>query len=443
MAVETPCYLSALAPELVANIFNQLDSIRALGNLITTSRYVHQIFEGRRETIVSRVLQNELDLVLVDARFLRGFPYDGNDGKPHARYFNRIHSAALVYRDMLNNSRHGVDDVVLTREELTELCRTLHTMNFLADIYIAAQRRRLDGGSGSSAEPPSRSERLRVLRAFYRRQIICNAWAPTEREPGWGMRDVAAMSNTSTHQGVRLGLLSAFEPWELEQIDHINFFTMQLCAALCTATETTPAAAAAAPATETTQRVSQDEFGQLMSHVDRLARYLQRHPILADAALRDVVPPSEEVCGGADDIATTFCRFTRRYRLHLFDSYYQNLRERDFPDPERDVSEQHQAGQDEDTNTLREVKFVGDSVDQPPFAWVDAFGGRYVNQYGAGLESIGEDAIGEDGTDSYPRFVTLLLWRATGFAFWDRWRVESIKKQDKWAESLRTGWMLE
>jgi hypothetical protein len=122
-----------------------------------------------------------------------------------------------MYRDMLAGGRGGGADAVLSFAELTELCRTLHQINFLASTYVAAQQRSF-GSKGPATAPPSRAERLRVLRAFYRRQIVCNAWAPTRREPRWMDQDAAAISNTSDHQGVRLGLFAASEPWELQQV---------------------------------------------------------------------------------------------------------------------------------------------------------------------------------------------------------------------------------
>jgi hypothetical protein len=119
--------------------------------------------------------------------------------------------------------------------ELTELCRILHQIDFLACTYIAVQLRSFGTEGDLAAAPPSHTERQWVLRSFYLRQIVSNAWAPTRREPNCSEEDVAALSNTSDHQGVRPGLFAAFVPWELQQIDHANKFVTQLCVALCLA----------------------------------------------------------------------------------------------------------------------------------------------------------------------------------------------------------------
>jgi hypothetical protein len=70
------------------------------------------------------------------------------------------------------------------------------------------------------------------MRAFYRRQIVSNAWASTRRPALRGHLDSIAFSNTSTEQGRSLGLFAAFQPWDMQHIDHANYFVMSLCCAL-------------------------------------------------------------------------------------------------------------------------------------------------------------------------------------------------------------------
>lgn len=239
--------------------------MRALCNLIITSRFVYRRFEGQKRPIILRVLENELGPVLTDAKFLRLFPYADPGGSPEnwIMYWDGIHAMAAAYRDMLGSGGcggGGGDMPVPSFAELTQLCHTLHKMNFLASTYVAAQLRSF-GGEGPATAPLSCTERLRVLQAFYRRQIVCNAWAPTRREPRWTDRDTAAIGNTSDHQGVRLGLFAAFEPWELQQVDHANYFITRLCAALCLAGE------------EVAQPIGEAEFGDIFSHIDCLVQY--------------------------------------------------------------------------------------------------------------------------------------------------------------------------
>lgn len=92
-----PCYLGALAPELLDNIFFEMDSVRTLSNFITTSCFVHRRFERRKEPIIFRVLQNELGPVLTGARFLRVFPYADPGGPENLMvYWDGIHRGRYV-----------------------------------------------------------------------------------------------------------------------------------------------------------------------------------------------------------------------------------------------------------------------------------------------------------------------------------------------------------
>ena len=243
--------LGALPAELVDIISLKIDSVRALASFITTSRFIYQCFEPHKRAILFRVLQNELGPVLMDALFLSEFPCaDPRD----LGYYDWIHAMAAVYKDMLGGdsgmgggSEGGTAAPNLLG--LTTLCRTLHQINFVAETYVAAQLRSFGGegprirtvsGSATCA-PLSRTERLRVLRAFNRRQIVSNAYAPTKRYRRpymflhWFDEDTAAITNTGTlsdQHTWRPGLFDAFGPWEVQQIDHANHFITRLCVAL-------------------------------------------------------------------------------------------------------------------------------------------------------------------------------------------------------------------
>ncbi|KAI1289049.1 hypothetical protein F5Y03DRAFT_64917 [Xylaria venustula] len=212
---QVPCYLGNLSPELIDNVLAHVDSVRDLENFVITAAFIYRRFKREERTTIFRVLQNELGTVLTDARFLYLFPYcnPGDSTLQRDAYWIHLYTMTGVYRNMLN-TREDNNTSLPDMEELTQLCRTLHKMNFLVSAYQSATQHWLLG-SDLATLPFSRVERLRVIRAFYRRQIICNAWASTKRERDWTEEDLAAFGNTSDHRGVPLGLFSAFEPWEL------------------------------------------------------------------------------------------------------------------------------------------------------------------------------------------------------------------------------------
>jgi hypothetical protein len=420
-----------LPPELFDKILCDLESIRDLANFIATSRFVYRRFECQRRVILFNVLQNELGPVLTDARFLFLFPY--SDPADEVHYHDWVHTMAAVYCDMLRGDEgYGArGEAVLSLGELTELCRTLHTINFLSDAYVAAQMRLFqnaveltsgpsdDLASSAAAAPLSRTERLRVVRAFYRRQIVSNAWASTRRLPQWTSEDAAAMVNTSDHGGVRRGLFAAFEPWEMQQIDHANLFITRLCVALLG-----HAGEHTADDGTTTQPIQKAEFGDLYSHVDCLVRYLQTHTSLANTVLRDVLGAKSSP--GNEDLSR---EHIYRYQLLPLIYAFQQDRSQTLPDPGRDKRERDR----------EEIKFVEDHVQLTPFGWVDALKGRYLDRFGDTLDEV--PWLQLEFREKIARQDTADLWRHTGFALWDLARVEELKKLDRF-DGVRTGWVL-
>ncbi|KAL2171811.1 hypothetical protein VTG60DRAFT_1508 [Thermothelomyces hinnuleus] len=418
-------HLGALPPELFDKIFFELDTIRDLANFIVTARFVYHRFRARRRTILFRVLQNELGPALPDARFLFVFPY--SDPTDEVLYYDWIHVMAGVYRDMLAGGEgHGVrgDPGPPTVKELMELCRTLHLINFITDTYVTAQLASFDlaGGGGTPATAPlSRLERRRVMRAFYRRQIVSNAWASTRRPAYWDDLDSNAFSNTSTEQGQRLGLFAAFDPWDMQQIDHANYFITHLCRALVHR--------AAEVAAGGGREISPRQFGNLHAHLDHLVRYLRAHRGVAKAAVGDLqsgksLPHDERLEK----------EFVNRYELLPLMYCWQSHRSQSFPDPILDRQEQD--------GLLMDYSIVGDGPGQVPFGWSDALRGRYVRWYGAGLCGIPWLPPWESSEKSWAHTCAIELWRLSGFALWDRKRVEALKRLSRF-ESLQTGFVLD
>jgi hypothetical protein len=104
-----PCYLGALAPELLDLIFFETDSVCALANFIATAGFIYHRFDQRKRPILWRVVQNELGPVLVDAMFPRLFPYAEPGGlQSWAAYCDRIHNDAALYRNILAEGTHAV-----------------------------------------------------------------------------------------------------------------------------------------------------------------------------------------------------------------------------------------------------------------------------------------------------------------------------------------------
>ncbi|KAK3897155.1 hypothetical protein C8A05DRAFT_39298 [Staphylotrichum tortipilum] len=307
---------------------------------------------------------------------------------------------------------------------LTSLCRTLRRISFLAEAYVAAQLRWFgadgpgadgpDRAAAAATAPLSRTEWLRVLRAFYRRQIVSNAYAPTERyefnnRQHWEVEDVAAFSCTyNTDPRFQQGLLGAFEPWEMQQIDHADHFVTRLCVALrLPSREAQDSDEQAAeyylgrprpsPRADEPTPIAELEFGPLFSGVERLVRHLWDHPGLASAALRNLPPPE----GGARPWGPT------PYALNPLCAAWQHSQHEEMLDPARDELEHEQ----------NRTEFAGDALDRVPFGWLDALDGYYATWFGEALYDIPWAALYPETLQE--RRVKTEVWRSTGLAFWD------------------------
>ncbi|KAK3899254.1 hypothetical protein C8A05DRAFT_37142 [Staphylotrichum tortipilum] len=402
-------HLGSLPAELFDKILFETDTIRDLARFTATARFVYRRFTMQRQTVLFRVLKNELGPVLVDARFLYMFPY--SDTTDHAEYISRLRIMADAYREMLRggNATRGLPvqrDVLPSLTELTAICGTLHKINFIADMYATAQLGLflLGGGAGTPATAPlSPLERQRVVRAFYRRQILSNAWAATGRPKHWSEEDTAAISNTSTHQGEQLGLFGALEPWELQHIEHANIFLERLCLALVHHCPRT---------TNGARGISPRQFDELFAHLHCLVRVLRTYRGIAKRAARDLPTAMEPAhCARLRD------EYVNPYQMIPMQFAWQTSRAASFPDPVTDKWERDGLV----------VPYVGDGLDLVPYGWLDALQGRYVTWFGEGLHSIPWIPVWGSHEKSMVQFMTVHLWRYAGFSLWGRERVEALK----------------
>ncbi|KAJ8129668.1 hypothetical protein O1611_g3965 [Lasiodiplodia mahajangana] len=188
-------YLATLSPELVAAVLSNIDSIRDLSNFIRINRFIYAIFMDRKKLIMFRVLRNELQHLSVNDEFLDRFPLPDHQDT-FGRWRTRGQRVAYAYR--LGPERRDA-----LRDALRNVLRT---------------------------EPQSipSQEELNTL-AFCRRQVLCNASLVVTARAEYRRDNVprmAAIGNTSNHQGFPLGLFSVFEPWGLQQIDQMDRFVI-------------------------------------------------------------------------------------------------------------------------------------------------------------------------------------------------------------------------
>lgn len=444
MADGKVCYLGELPVELLLLIISEMDSLRTLGNFARTCWPIYWFFKERRRQLVEERLRAELGPVLADAQFLYGLPYEdpGIGRIERERYWKRVNTAAGKYQDMLTGGAGGGsrerEIVIPSYGDVVELCHTFNNMEFLARAFFRDQQHWAGwlGGGATSTKPPSRSERLRVLRALYRRQIVCYIWAPTRRQDNNRWWDVVPLTQPGRGKGAPCGLFTLFKPWELEQIAEIDYFVTRLRPTLAFARDEdsgmTPVLSADTISREMAQ-LDPDEEAQwdAVSTFDNLlVRHMRAHPHLVDGVLRVITSlgTAAKLLGGPRPtriyLNTTKAGFNEllavvaeRSTLPCLTYHFQD---RTYFNDLAPAGGHKKGG--------KPVSFVGEAVDLPPFGWVDAVRGRYLGP--AGLRRRYNEG----------NWLDWQVARFSGFTFWDRWRVQDLKKLEP--NILKNGWIV-
>ncbi|KAK0710399.1 hypothetical protein B0T21DRAFT_376534 [Apiosordaria backusii] len=401
-------------------------------------------------------MENALGPAAPDAVFLSCHGYNSEfiyefDGDP--AWWEVLSSVASDhFRFLYDNKTTPFSSLVQGKhDEVMAVCTELWTMEFLTNLYIDTRLRSFRNVGRQTAHPltkslkllrktacapPSSAERLRVLRAFYRRQQLCNIWAPTERVELIGDymvfdEEMIAINKTTVDDDDSedhrpLGLLAIFEEWEQQQIDHINVFVSRLCAALCLAADAHK------------DPISEDLLGDMMCKATSLVKYIHDHRRIADHAIDKVAlfPRCDTNCrlsNNGDGRNHPYGEAIDKFSLPFFTAEWNSLRREVCPDDYMDEGFW--------------CRFTKDAVDSPPFGWVDAVDGWYRNGIGRafvgkidevddGYKDIAD--VYDPGQDTY----ALGVFRVAGLAMWDRNRVEAIKElpQLVFRGLLKTGW---
>lgn len=341
---------------------------------------------------------------------------------------------------------------------------TLDHMTFLTELYAKNRLYNLPGISSSSSYPITRTERLRILRAFYRWQMVANVWAPT-RDPDCSVYDEdedVDGSDTDKWDRYRqaLGFFYGLPVWLILQIDHISPFIFNLCQALH------------AEAKRIGQPIDEVTYGELCTRTDYLAEYLRANREITQAACEAILPVGFLGITPSTDP-------NRRRRSHSIGghvSLYDRLDEKTFwqevyrewdtarigPTPELHPSMDPAQAEDEAPAETRPVRsasqrrrgtsvFRGDRFEDlsaAPFGWVDAMDGEDTRNFKVMLVVVWRRSPWGLTESELSRLKDrIALWRRMGMAFWDRERVEALKCEkmvggEQLLDDYSTGWLL-
>ena len=421
----------SLAPELLDTIFSQLASPRDLMNIIMASKTMLEYFTVQKEVWIYQALQNQLGPVLTEAEFLIQFPYANHieDKNLHCRNLHDKIETYLAMQKAAEESKLIGRRQPPSMEDLATMCHTFYAIDALFNSYRSTYLYTYTQGDEHNAiqAPLSATERLRILRAIYRRQILCNAWGDVKRRPApVSIPLLSAFVNpVGDLEQYQPGFYAAWQPWERQQIECAETFILKLCVELDQR------------AVEIDEPISKVEFGNIVSQVTCLVDYAKGHRIELQHVLKYGLLRGRRVNEQDDSNShpTTHRHILNNVTPPL--TYrWQAEHVLKFPDWLREYicTNFYFPGQ-------AKIKFEEEGLEKIPFAWVDVFDGHDTPWFGSGLSYYGGKWFGfpaDESPEPYfqmeiskPRLTSKSLWRAAGFVFWDRERVEALKSHEE------------
>lgn len=380
-------------------------------------------------------------------------------GQPDYKYYQAVESFTRYYKDILEEKTQiYLEDLDLDSMETTSEALEWITLEFVAEPDAILQGLRTF----------TATERLRILRALYRREIIMRLYYAGGIDSGHLDRQTylkdfytrklgQVLTKAWSREDVKVfngRLFCLFEPWELEQIVTVDFFLVQRVIGHVFLRENPAAAACLKSRLTHAQQVFMD------SPITRVLCDLKFF-VRAEVAFRDnlkCVRRQRQSTGTKRRDHQEYSRFAPH--CFLFEQQatacrigYNNLQEEGHALP----------------------SFNGDAVDRIPSAWIDAFDGvsPHCRAFGLALspvkfrfkhfldsaqpilpnDSASERASKLESEAALPQWTTgqpfEALWHTDkwsdwcdlGFVMWDRDRVNVLKSMPGLQEQFGTGWI--
>jgi hypothetical protein len=414
--------LPELSPEILTHILAMTGSLSDLFALARTSQRIYAVFRREQAALLYQALSQELGpVVLADALGISHI--ETLDRTSRSReYIDQLLDALSTYRDYLNQQTSYPSPRLLSLEYVLRLVRTYRTVSFVADLYTTCTLTLFErevrpslsfpptpppeaegsqttlAATAATADvvvvaPPSRTERLRILRAAYRLQMVLHVW---------GSWKVGLIQYEPVIDGVNLALFGLWELWEIAQVFCVATFYLRFRDELADC------------------YFGQDGDWHRTLRVTGFARFwfddfraFVKEVRAADEAVwqKTLDRSSSFPSGGAEAAGVKEGKREKCFRSRLYEYYCRNhhiIPERyKFP-----VS----------------LRFEEDHVSAMPFGWVDAFDGHYEYDFLERMRSITREGKPTQG-----------LWSLLGFVLWDAPRVEGLKSSP-FLSHCTTGW---
>lgn len=387
--------LQDLPSELLIFILASVGSRSDLLAIASTSQRIYSVFVSEKAALIYQALADELGPVLNDAIALSKIEtLDALSPSYHreVQALVSMYDGYLTGQTRSSSRRVSLDDVL----SLVDLSRT---MSYLARVYITSRlklfQNELQPLSTLLVGPPSRTEYLRILHAFFRLQIIFNLYG----HPALGVR---RKHNRPDTECINYRLFGLWEAWEFQQI-------------LCVATFVTRLHRQFIRLQDRNLRVGGISKRSLYG-LDVLRSFITKVRNVGEATWQDVLQETSNLKSGLHLMGSP-----EQYGLQWLHDRYYRYRMTNFP-PGRD-------------NCPIFLPFRGEHSTTAPFAWVDAFDGEYPHDFDGRLAGAERGIL----SLKQPNKPIDLVWCCFGFAMWDAPRVAALNKALGLGQ-YRTGW---
>ncbi len=399
--------LQDLPPELLLQVLSSTLTLPALLSLALTSRKLYSLFLTSQATLIYSVLATELGPdVLSDALILADIR-DLDHASP--AFLDTVEAILSTYDAYLARGparHHHPAAHQFSLEQVLRLVRDYRVVGFVAGLYatctlgmirneivpsFSGQDLKEEDAAAAAAAmtaPLSRVEWLRILRAFYRLQMILFLW-------GGSWKGYSMCKHDPEADRVNFRLFGLWDVWEVEAVFGAGAFYQKFRVQL--AKEWVEDYRKHPTANRLTYR-TRVWFGEFREVVGRI------HDEDEEVWQR-VVEEMSRFSSGIE-AAGVQQRSRSGWFRYSVDSYSRT----------KGLPERHWYP--------ASLRFYGESVDTVPFGWVDAFDGLYA-------------------ADFFKRVWGLLgnedRWSLVGFLIWDTGRIQALKTSALLSR-FTTGW---
>ncbi|KAK7460239.1 hypothetical protein Landi51_00487 [Colletotrichum acutatum] len=382
-----PSALENLPADILLGIISFLESLSDLNALVNASPSLRRFFTAERRRVIRQVVHHDAAPVVKDALALAVIPNVGQVKDNCAREMVSATKLYAIFREALDADTADISSI--SGDHLIEATRCDFVARDFVTLYTKVQRQQLWTVDSEAAKPLTKDEKDRLVLACLRYQLLTQVCRDRIEQIA-GIHDFVGKLHQFfvSHQDP-----AGFDTPNTHVFYDITTFRQILRGGLTMGPENTKIFAAAL----TDLKCISDHQILMGGHQVPSNYILEYFPVVSsqlDLTLHTLLSHEYEI---------------RRLRDVIY-GYERRL----------------------------PAIAVDDSKTDHPFAWVDAHASLDCRRWGSELLRNSPDHVGIDSTRLDRVKATVEAWRQLGFLYWDRDRVQLLKRS---LLQYRTGWL--